>query len=62
MSFDVSANFDVTAFKGTKSLIIATTSFFGTKNSFLGNAFITVGTISLASGVAFAIKQLVWPR
>jgi hypothetical protein len=62
VKFAVTANFDVSAIGGTKSLVLTTTSWFGAKNDFLGVCFVVVGSISLAFGVAFGVKHLVSPR
>lgn len=52
ISFDVDANFDVTQFKGTKSLVLSTTTVFGGKNDFFGTAFIVVGSVCVAVAIA----------
>mmetsp|Transcript_84885 Transcript_84885/g.169889 ORF Transcript_84885/g.169889 Transcript_84885/m.169889 type:complete len:367 (+) Transcript_84885:50-1150(+) len=57
IEFEVEANFDVSAFKGTKSLVLSTTTWFGGKNDFLGTCFLAVGSVCLAFGVGFLIKQ-----
>lgn len=57
IKFDIQANFDVSKFKGTKSLVLTTTTWFGGKNDFLGTCFLVVGTICLVFGVAFFIKN-----
>jgi hypothetical protein len=57
ITFSVDANFDVSKFKGTKSLVLTTTTWFGGKNDFLGTCFMVVGTICLVFGVAFFIKN-----
>jgi hypothetical protein len=57
VSFNVEANFDVSKFKGTKSLVLTTTTWFGGKNDFLGTCFLVVGTICLIFGVGFFIKN-----
>ena len=62
IKFSVEANFDVSNFRGTKSLVLTTTTWFGGKNSFLGNGFIVVGAAYLAFGVAFTVKHMASPR
>lgn len=62
LTFDVKANFPVKPFNGKKALVIATTSWIGGKNPFLGTAYIVVGAICLFLGAAFAIKQKRYPR
>mmetsp|Transcript_17628 Transcript_17628/g.23218 ORF Transcript_17628/g.23218 Transcript_17628/m.23218 type:complete len:379 (+) Transcript_17628:141-1277(+) len=62
LTFTISQNFLVDTFEGTKSLVISTTSWFGGKNPFLGVAYIVVGTICCALGIAFTIKHRLSPR
>ena len=62
ITFDIKANWDVKTFKGTKSLILTTTSMFGGKNPYLGRAFIVVGGVCLFVGLFFALKQTFKPR
>lgn len=62
VKLSVGANFDVSNFHGTKSLVLTTTTWFGGKNSFLGNGFIVVGAAYLVFGVAFAVKHQNSPR
>ena len=54
-SFIVNYNYPVTAFEGSKRLIISTTSFMGGKNPFLGIAYIVVGSASLLVGIGLCI-------
>jgi len=58
VTFQVEANFDVTAFKGTKSLVLTTVTWFGGKNNFFGVAFLVVGSICLVVGVALEFNLL----
>lgn len=62
VTFSVEANFDVSHFKGTKSLILTTTSWFGGKNTFIGVAFVAIGAICIGFGVLFMAKQAAAPR
>jgi hypothetical protein len=62
ISFDITANWDVTSFKGSKTLIVTTTEIFGGKNKALGLVFVICGACLLALGIAFGIKHYVWPR
>lgn len=55
-------NYDVTGFKGTKSVVISTVNWIGGKNSFLGIAYLTVGSICCFFGLFFLAKQLISPR
>ena len=62
LTFNVTANWDVKSFKGTKSLILTTTSIFGGKNPYFGQAFIGVGALFITTGLFFGLKHLVKPR
>lgn len=62
LSFNVSANFEVDSFDGTKTLVVSTVGKFGGKNSFLGVAYIVVGSICFFLAFVFAIKQIKQPR
>ena len=55
----VNYNFPVTAFKGTKKIILSTTSFVGGKNNFLGIAYIVVGALSFVVGAGLLIVHFV---
>ncbi|KAK7601241.1 hypothetical protein V9T40_008682 [Parthenolecanium corni] len=54
----VNYNYPVKPFKGTKSLIISTTSVLGAKNPFLGWAYIAVGCLCLIVGVLFLVIHI----
>jgi hypothetical protein len=60
--FAVTSNYVVTRFKGSKSLILSTTSIFGGKNPFLAPIFISVGIVCLVAGALFGLKHAVRPR
>jgi len=62
LKFDVLANWEVTSFRGSKSLIVSTNYIFGGKNPWLGRLFIIVGFVSIALGVFFLGKQIIRPR
>ena len=49
-------------FSGKKSLVVSNLSLMGARNPYLGIAYIALGSLSLAIGVAFAIKHLANPR
>lgn len=58
----VQNNFPVADFKGTKSIVLSTTSWLGGKNEFLGWAYITVGILCCVLAVAFCCKNIKNPR
>lgn len=62
LSFQINANYVVTRFGGSKSLIVSTTSIFGGRNNFLAPLFIGVGIVSLVAGAFFALKHFARPR
>jgi len=62
LTFQVSNNFEVNSFNGKKSLVISTLGQFGGKNSFLGIAYVVVGSVSLLLTLLFGIKQALYPR
>jgi uncharacterized protein YxeA len=62
IDFDIVNNFAVNGFKGSKTLVITTTTWIGGKNAFLGRAYLIVGSICLAGGIAFFVKWQVNPR
>lgn len=59
---DVVSRFPVDSFKGTKTIVLSTTSWLGGKNPFLGYAYFTVGGICIALAVLFFIKNVFCPR
>ena len=62
LSFHINNNFEVLSFDGKKSLVISTIGSFGGKNSFLGIAYIVVGSVCLLLTVLFGLKQMIYPR
>ena len=57
IKFTIKSNFEVDSFDGTKSLVISTISAYGGKNSYLGVAYIVVGSFSLFLGALFGIRS-----
>lgn len=62
LSFQINANYVVTRFRGSKSLVVSTTSIFGGRNEFLAPVFVGVGVFSLLAGAFFALKHIIRPR
>jgi hypothetical protein len=58
----INQKFAVSKFGGTKSIVISNTSILGGKNSFLGAAYVVVGTLCIALGIAFLIRNMINPR
>ena len=61
-TFEITNNYNVKSFHGTKSIIVSTTSIFGGKNPYLGVTFYSVGFFCLSCGMLFAIKHWFRPR
>ena len=49
-------------FHGRKRVVVSTASWLGGKNSFLGIAYLTVGSASIMIGLMFALISWRWPR
>jgi LEM3 (ligand-effect modulator 3) family / CDC50 family len=62
LTFSVASNFVVTRFKGSKALVVSTTSIFGGRNPYLGPVFIWVGVFCLVAGTFFTLKHTLRPR
>lgn len=56
------SDFYVGDFTGEKSIIISNLSLMGARNPYLGIAYIALGSLSLAIGLAFLIKHYSDPR
>jgi hypothetical protein len=73
LTFNVTTNFPVAGFDGTKALVVSTATVVGGKNAFLGIAYIVVGFACLGLAALFALRSyfggrtlgdtayLVWP-
>ena len=57
LTFVVESNFAVAGFKGTKALVVSTTSVVGGKNPFLGAAYIAVGFSAIGLAALFALRS-----
>lgn len=62
VSTTTTTDFFVGDFSGEKSLIVSNLSLMGARNPYLGIAYIALGSLSLAIGLAFLIKHLSNPR
>jgi len=62
ITFTIQANWVVHSFKGSKTLVLTTTSIFGGKNPKLGWFFIGVGIFCFLAGSLFGLKQYFKPR
>lgn len=58
---EIQYNYPVVSFEGTKSLVIANTSWMGGKNNFLAIAYFVVSIISIILGVVFLIIHIKTP-
>jgi hypothetical protein len=62
LTFGVTANYPVSGFDGSKTLVLSTVSWMGGKNPFLGVAYIVVGFLCLAMAAVFSVKQFLGGR
>eukprot|EP00752_Nemacystus_decipiens_P010452 g9311.t1 len=62
LTFNITANFYVGDFTGEKSIIVSNLSLMGARNPYLGIAYIALGSLSLAIGLAFLVKHYSDPR
>jgi hypothetical protein len=62
IAFNVTANFEVQSFDGTKSLILSTKGQFGSKNTDLGTTYLAVGALSIFAGFVFLGYTAMFPR
>jgi hypothetical protein len=59
---DITMNFPVDKYSGTKSLVITTRTVMGGRNPFLGIAYVVVAGICVLLGILFLAAHLVKPR
>jgi LEM3 (ligand-effect modulator 3) family / CDC50 family len=62
LTFRINANYVVTRFRGSKTLIVSTTSIFGGRNPYFAPVFIWVGVFCFIAGTFFALKHTLRPR
>jgi len=61
LTVTVDNQYDMNAYKGSKYVVISTTSWLGGRNNFLGAAWITVGGLCFLLAFIFAIATLIRP-
>ncbi|KAL7275062.1 alkylphosphocholine resistance protein lem3 [Rhizina undulata] len=59
---DITYNFPVIEYAGTKSIVISTRTVMGGKNPFLGIAYVVVGGLCMILGALFTARHLIKPR
>lgn len=62
LSFEVTANWEVLSFHGSKSLIVSESNIFGGKSYFLGRLFFIIGAVCLVLALLFGLKHKLRPR
>jgi hypothetical protein len=62
VEIEVMSQFNVTSFEGKKRLVLSTISWMGGKNSFLGIAYIIVGSVSAVLSIGFFLMDRIKPR
>ncbi|XP_002974651.2 ALA-interacting subunit 3 [Selaginella moellendorffii] len=62
ITVDINNVYNVYSFHGKKKLVLATTSWLGGKNHFLGIAYLVVGGLSIAMAMVFVGIQIKCPR
>eukprot|EP00124_Ichthyophonus_hoferi_P003806 Ihof_evm3s357 gene=Ihof_evmTU3s357 len=59
--FNITYNYPVHSFKGSKKVVLATLSFLGNKNPFLGVGYLVVGSLSVCIALLLLLKHLIAP-
>lgn len=62
LNFQIANNWEVTSFKGRKSLVVSKANVFGGKNDYMGNYYFGVGWFCIVVALFFALKQSLRPR
>ncbi|KAL7555788.1 hypothetical protein ACA910_007198 [Epithemia clementina (nom. ined.)] len=62
LKFNITSNYVVTRFRGSKALVVSTNTIFGGRNMYLGPSFTWVGVFCLGVGFFFSVKQIFRPR
>lgn len=62
VTFRIHSNYVVTRFRGSKTLIVSTTSIFGGRNPYFAPVFIWVGVFCFVAGTFFTLKHTFRPR
>ncbi|CAN0419792.1 unnamed protein product, partial [Discosporangium mesarthrocarpum] len=57
-----SKDFYVSSFDGAKSIILSNLSAMGSRNPYLGVAYVVLGSVAFAIGLAFGVKHYSDPR
>lgn len=60
--FNIANKYDVSAFGGTKTLVLSTANAFGGRNQFLAISYLVVGGICFIVAVVFFVKKLIEMR
>ncbi|KAJ3097295.1 hypothetical protein HDU96_000426 [Phlyctochytrium bullatum] len=59
---NITNNFNVDSYGGTKAVVLSNVSILGGKNNFLGVAYIVVGALCWVLGIIFLLRHMIKPR
>jgi len=62
LQFKIVNNWEISSFKGRKSLVVSKANAFGGKNDYMGSYYFAVGWFCIAMALFFALKQSFRPR
>jgi hypothetical protein len=62
ITFNITTNFEVQSYGGSKALVLTNLANFGAKNYALGNSYIVIGSYALVLGLMFMFKRVYAPR